>query len=180
MSFICEYEELDPHEQNDCYYPKGGISAVGVLKSGHGITDFANAAQCQTAIDAGNLIILKKIKAEYPEPSAIEGENPLACGNETITDGYDNVLEIIDFNVNATNDARIPQYNSSQFSGLIFYMCEEEQIRVVESGIDFTARGPIIPLTNKEKQKYLISAKWYNDVSEQSTVLHEAPEGIFV
>jgi hypothetical protein len=180
MSFICEYEELDDHEQNDCYYPKGGISAIGILKSGHSITDFSNATQMQAAITSGHLKIHKKIKAEYPEPSPVEGENPLACGNETVVDGFDNVLNVKDFNVNATNDALIPQLNSSQFSGIILYMCNEEQIRVKETGIDFVARGPIIPLTSKEKQHYLIDAKWYNQVNDQSTILHEAPEGIFV
>jgi hypothetical protein len=180
MSFTCNYEELDNHEQNDCYYPKGGISAIGILKSGHSIVNFSDATQMQTAIDDGFLIIQKKIKAEYPEPTAVEGENPLACGSETVTDAFEHVLEITDFNVNATNDARIPQLNSSQFAGLIIYMCEEEEIRVKETGINFVARGPIIPKSNKEKQHYLISANFLVNVNEQGLVLHEAPDGIFV
>jgi hypothetical protein len=180
MSQSCSFEDLDDHEQNDCFYPKGGISAIGILKADHGITDFSNAVQVQAAVDAGTLKILKKIKAEYPEPSAIEGENPLACGSETIFDGSDHNVEITDFNVNPTNDSRIVQYNTSQFSGIILYMCEEDQIRVKETGITFFARGPIIPKSNKEKQHYLISAKWSQSANEESTVLYEAPDAIFV
>jgi hypothetical protein len=178
MSQICSFEDLDDHEQNDCYYPKGGISALGVLKADHGITDFANATQVQDAIDAGNLKIIRNIKADLPEPSAVEGENPLACGSETIVDGYDYTVETTDFNVNPTNDEFYRKLNLSQFTGLILYMCEEEQVRVIEQGVNFGARL-VIPRSNKEKQHYLITAKWSQAVAEEFPVLHEAPEGIF-
>lgn len=178
MSHICSFEDLSDHEKNDCYYPKGGISAVGILKSNHGIVDFSNSTQVQSAIDAGNLKLILGIKAELPEPSAVEGENPLACGSETITDGYDYTFEVQDFNVNATNDEFYRLLNISQFAGLIFYMCEEEQIRVVEKTSSFNARL-VIPKSNKEKQNYLITAKWSQSVSESFPVLHEAPSGIF-
>jgi hypothetical protein len=179
MSQTCAYEELDPHEQNECYYRKGGITAYGVLKEGHGITDYSNAIQVQAAITAGNLIVFKKIKANYPEPTAVEGENVVACGSETITDGYDHTFEVKDFNVNANNDAVIVQLNNSEFSGLIWFYCEDEEVRVVERGVRFNARGPIGPETNKEKQHYLNTAKWYQGVQEPLPVLYDAPTGIF-
>jgi GTP cyclohydrolase II len=59
-------------------------------------------------------------------------------------------------------------------------MCEEDQIRVKETGITFFARGPIIPKSNKEKQHYLISAKWSQSANEEGTILYEAPDEIFV
>jgi hypothetical protein len=179
MSQICSFEDLDDHEKNDCYYPKGGIGALGILKSGHGITDFANATQLQDAIDDGKLKIIKNIKAELPEPSPVEGENPLACGSETIVDGFDYTVEATDFNVNNVNDEFYRKLNLSQFAGLILYMCEEEQLRVVESGVNFNARL-VIPRSNKEKQNYLVTAKWSQSVADEFPVLHEAPEGIFV
>jgi hypothetical protein len=179
MSQICSFEDLDDHEKNDCYYPKGGIGALGILKSGHTITDFSSQAQLQAAIDAGNLKIIKNIKAELPEPSPVEGENPLACGSETIVDGFDYTVEATDFNVNNINDEFYRKLNLSQFAGLILYMCEEEQLRVVETGVNFNARL-VIPRSNKEKQNYLVTAKWSQSVADEFPVLHEAPEGIFV
>lgn len=179
MSQTCTFEELSDHEQNECYHPKGGISSYGVLKTGHGITDFSNPTQVQAAITAGTLKLAKKVKCNYPEPSPVEGENPVACGSETIVDGFDHTFEIKDFNVNASNDEFYRQLNQSQFSGLIWYMCEEDQIRVVEKGVTFVARGPIIEESNKTKQLYLATAKWYLDVQEAFPVLYDAPAGIF-
>jgi hypothetical protein len=179
MSQICSFEDLDDHEKNDCYYPKGGIGALGILKTGHEITDFSSQAQLQAAIDAGTLKIIKNIKAELPEPSPVEGENPLACGAETIVDGFDYTVEATDFNVNNVNDEFYRKLNLSQFAGLILYLCEEEQLRVVENGVNFNSRL-VIPRSNKEKQNYLVTAKWSQSVADEFPVLHEAPEGIFV
>jgi hypothetical protein len=179
MSQICSFEDLDDHEKNDCYYPKGGIGALGILKTGHEITDFSSQAQLQAAIDAGTLKIIKNIKAELPEPSPVEGENPLACGAETIVDGFDYTVEATDFNVNNVNDEFYRKLNLSQFAGLILYLCEEEQLRVVETGVNFNSRL-VIPRSNKEKQNYLVTAKWSQSVADEFPVLHEAPEGIFV
>lgn len=175
---ICTFEDLTDHEKNDCYYPKGGISAFGILRTGHGITDFSNASQVQAAITAGTLKLVLNIKGELPEPSPVEGENPLACGSETIVDGYDYTFEVSDFNVNATNDEFYRLANLSQFKGIVFYMCEEQQVRVVETGVNFISRL-VIPRSNKEKQSYLITAKWSQSVKEPFPVLFEAPAGIF-
>lgn len=179
MSQNCSFEELDDHEKNDCYYPKGGISQVAILKTGHGITDFANSTQVDAAITAGTFKIIQNIKAELPEPSPVEGENPLACGSETVVDGYDYSVEITDFNVNNINDEFYRKSNLSQFPGLVLYMCEEDQIRVIEQGVTFNARL-IIPKSNKEKQHYLITAKWSQSVADEFPVLYEAPDGVFV
>lgn len=178
MSFDCTFEDLSEHEKNNCYYPKGGISAAAILLSGHGITDFSSAEQTQAAILAGKYKIISPIKAELPEPSPVEGENPSACGAETIVDGFDYTVEITDFNVNATNDEFYRLLNLSQFAGLVLYMCEEEQIRVIERGVNFVSRL-VIPRSNKEKQNYLITAKWSQSVQETMPVLYEAPVGVF-
>lgn len=178
MSTYCTAEDLSDHEKNDCYYPKGGISGVGILKTGHGITDFSNATQVQAAITAGTLKVIKAVKAELPEPSPIEGENPVACGSETIVDGFDYTFEVTDFNVNENNDEFYRLLNISQFSGIMFFMCEEEQVRVVENNVSFNARL-VIPRSNKEKQNYLVTAKWSQSVQESFPVLYDAPAGIF-
>ncbi len=178
MSTICTAEELDDHEANECYYPKGGISAIAILKSGHGITNFSDVTQTQAAITAGKYKIITPIKAELPAPSPVEGENPSACGSETIVDGFDYDIPFKDFNVNATNDEMYRQANLSQFSGVVLYMCAEDQIRVVEKGVNIVA-GLVIPASNKEKQNYPVNIKWSQSVQDTFPVLHEAPAGIF-
>ncbi len=178
MSILCNVEDLDDFEKNDCYYPKGGIGAIGVLKTGHGITNFSNTTQMQAAVTAGKLVIIKGIKAELPPPSEVEGENPLACGSETIVDGYNYELTWTDFNVNAINDESYRKLNISQFPGLILWMCQEDQIRVVEQTVSFGG-GINIPKSNKEKQNYPYKAKWSQSVQDSFPVLHEAPVGIF-
>lgn len=178
MSTICTDEELDDHEANECYYPKGGISAAAILKTGHGITNFANATQTQDAITAGKYKIITPIKAELPASSPVEGENPTACGADTIVDGFDYTVTFKDFNVNATNDEMYRQANLSQFPGIVLYLCAEDQIRVLERGINIVATL-VIPPSNKEKQYYQVTVKWSQSVQESFPVLHEAPAGIF-
>ena len=179
MSYVnYEPEELPAYEANECYYPKGGISKQAVLKEGHGITDFSDETQVNAAIAAGTFVVIEGLKSELPEPSVVEGESPVACGPETITDGYDYTLETMDFNVNEANDAFYAALNKSTFSGLVIYLCEQEKIRVIEKKITFNSRL-VIPRSNKEKQHYLITSKWYQDVNEPFPVLYDAPTGIF-
>lgn len=178
MSQFCEQEELDQHELNDCFFPKGGIPSFGVLKSGHGITDFSNAIQTQAAIDAGLLRIFNKVKANLPEASAVEGENVTGCGAETIVDGFDYTLDIKDFNINANNDALVRQLNSGEFEGLIFYMCDQDSIRVVLQKITAVATL-IIPETKRDKQYYHYIFKWYQSAQTDVPTLYDAPEGIY-
>lgn len=179
MSYVdCIPEDLPEYEANICYYPKGGISKVGILKTGHNITDFSNATQVQAAITAGTLVITGGLKADIPEPSPIEGENPIACGSDTIVDGFDNTANIIDFNVNAANDAFYNSLNKSQFAGIIFYLCQQDSVRVVEEPISFVSRYVSDP-SNKVKDRYLITAKWSTAVDDSIPVLYDAPVGIF-
>jgi len=179
MSYInCTPEDLPEYEANLCYYPKGGISKTFVLKEDHGITDFTDEEQVEAAITAGTMVIMGGLKGNLPEPSPVEGENPIACGSETIVDGYDYTAEIKDFNVNAGNDEFYRKLNQSQFSGFGMYLCEQNAVRVVEKGVTFNARL-VIPESNKEKQQYLVTAKWSQDVADPFPVLYDAPVGIF-
>lgn len=172
------FEDLPDHQYNECNYPKGGISGIGVLLSGHGITDFSSAAEWQTAINNGLAKIIKKIKAELPEPSPVEGENVVACGSETILDGFDYEFTIQDYNVNSTNDLFYSALNKVKSGGITFYMCEEDMVRTVERQVTFVSRL-FIPRSNKEKQHYLITAKWSQPVDTDFPALSLAPDGIF-
>lgn len=181
MSVDCTFEELDPHEQNGCYYPKGGIPAFGVLKNGWEaiITDWTNATQVAAAITAGKLVIAKKVKAELTEPSPVEDEAITGCGSaENITDGFDYTLAVVDFNSSAANDEFYNQLNRSSFSGLVFYNCDEETIFVVDKKVNFSA-ALSIPATNRTRQRYTTSVTWYASVNDGMPVRYPAPAGIF-
>lgn len=181
MSVECAFEELDPHEQNGCYYRKGGIPAFGVLKTGWEaiITDWTNATQVAAAITAGLLVIAKKVKAELTEPSAVEDEAITGCGTaENITDGFDYTLAVTDFNTNASNDEFYNQLNRSAFAGLVFYNCDADEIFVVDKKISF-AGSLTIPLTNRTRQRYTVAATWFASVNDGMPVRYAAPAGIF-
>lgn len=175
----CTFEELGAYEENLCYFPKGGASVAFVLKEGHGITDFSNATQVNAAIAAGDMVLMTKVKGSLPEPAAVEGENPVACGSETIVDGYDYTYEIINMNVNGTNDLFMADLNKSQFSGLGWYLCDQLAVRVVQQTVSFNARL-VQDVSNKIKDRYLITAKWYQAVNAPLPVLYDAPVGVFV
>lgn len=179
MSYVnCIPEDLPEYEANECYYPKGGISKTFVLKDGHNITNFSNPTQVNAAIAAKKLVLMGGLKGSLPEPSVVEGENPIACGSETIVDGYDYTAEIKDFNVNQANDEFYRKLNQSEFSGFGMFLCEQNSVRVIEKGVTFNSRL-VIPESNKEKQQYLITAKWSQDVADPFPVLYDAPAGVF-
>lgn len=176
----CNYNctELPEHEKSQCgAYRKGGISAIGVLECDHSITDFSNASQTYAAITGGKLTLIKGVKAEFPNASPIEGENPIACGAATIFDGIEYTLNIKDFNVTGSNDSFYEALNK-RTSYLILYYCQEEEVRVVEKQVSWTALPAMSPESNREKQMYTITAKWTSNVDE-FPVLYTAPSGIY-
>lgn len=179
MSYICSFEELDPHEKISCGYKKGGISAVAVLKKGHGITDYSNTTQVQAAINAGKFVIVDGIKGIVPEAAPIEGENPVACGAETILDGFNITTTWKDFNVSNNNNEFYRQLNNSAFEGLVLFYCQQNEIEVVEKKVTFAALPATSPESNKEKRFYNITAKYTKAVGDAFNSIYDAPEGIF-
>lgn len=176
---ICVPEDLTDHEVQLCTYRKGGISAIGILLPGYTTVDFSDAVEVQADITADLIKIVKTIKADLPAPTAVEGENVVACGSDTIVDGYDYVLNIKDFNVTGLNDTFYKILNNTKTAGIILYFCEEDEIRVVTTGVTFNA-ALVLPASNKEKQYYQITAKWSASVGDEFPTLLDAPAGIFV
>jgi hypothetical protein len=176
----CDYNctELPEHEKVQCgAYRKGGIVTVGVLECDHSITNFSNATQANQAINDGKLTLITGVKAEYPDATPIEGENPLGCGSATILDGFDHVLNIQDYNVTSANDSFFEALNK-RTTYLVWYYCQEEEIRVVEKKVTWVCLPAASPMSNKEKQKYTVTAKWSSGVDEFPT-LYTAPSNIY-
>jgi hypothetical protein len=175
----CDYNcvDLPYHEKVQCgNYKKGSIDAIGILNCGHEITDFSLAAQYTSAITAGDLRIIKGIKGELPDPSPVEGENTV--GSEAnILDGFDNVLNWLDFNVNSANDDFYEKLNQRS-AYVILFNKEENEVRVIERKTRFTALPANNPQSPTEKQRYSVVAKWKSNV-DQFPVAYTAPADIF-
>lgn len=178
MSTVVDCAELPDHVQQTCnQYRKGGMSAIAVLNEDAAIADYTSATDWQDAIDAGDVKIIKKIKATWPAASPVEGENPVPCGADTILDGMDESLTWKDFNVNGANDIFYAELNLKQNARIAIFFCQENEIRVVESAVTFAALFTA-PETSREKQMYSATAKWFNTAGEYNS-LFAAPAGIF-
>lgn len=176
----CDYNcvALPDHEQVDCgQFPKGGIFTVGVLECDHEISDFTSITETNNAIADGKLTLIKSVKASYPEATPVEGENPTACGAETILDGFDHILDLRDFNVRGENDTFYEALNQRS-TFLIWYNCQEQRLRVVEQQVVWAVKPATVPESNKEKQLYVGQIKWSSGVDE-FPVLSNAPTGIY-
>jgi len=166
--------DLPAHEKAICGdYLKGGIVSVGLLESDHTITNFSTASQYTTNINAGKLVLIDGIKAELPAPSPVEGENPVACGSETILDNMDRTVTWKDFNVEGNVDL-YDAMNLKQTKAIL-YECTNEKVTVIDALISWTAFR-VIPASNKEKQYFQVTGKWTLLAESQ---IYTAPSGIF-
>lgn len=179
MSVLQDCADVPDHIELGCNeFSKGGISAVAVMKCDHSITDFTSPAQWNAAIAAGEVKIIKQIKATVPEASPVNGENPVPCGSETILDLLEQTITWKDFNVDALNDDFYQQLNLAKRS-IAWYNCETEKIRVVDTcNVTFAALPAISPESNREKQYYPVTGSW-TSAPDEFPVLYNAPAGVF-
>lgn len=173
----CNYNcaELPEHEIVDCnQYPKGGIDAMAVLDCDHGITDWTSAEDWQTAIDSNKATIITQIKGELPDPSPVEGDNPVGAGPDTILDGFDRTFTWTEGNVTAGNIDMINRLNKWK-GPLVFREANENRITVIdETGTYVVMRG--VPNSKKNKQMIKGTYKWsaFNEPA-----IYDEPAGIF-
>lgn len=179
MPNACDYNctGLPEHEQIQCgEWLKGGVGAAAFLDCDHGITDWSDQTEWQSAIAAGKVKIVTPIKAHLPEPSAVEGENPNGCGAATIVDTYDRTVEIKDFNVTQGNIDFYNQLNRQKKQMVLFQGCDnDDRIYVIDRSISFNARN-MIPESKGEKQVFMITGTW---TSFDMPTFFDAPTGIF-
>lgn len=178
VNYLCS--DIGDHELVTCnQYPKGGISAIALLELDHTIADWSNATQWTTNRDNGKAHIIggQGFKAEYPDASPVEGENPSACGAATILDALDHVVNAEDYNVKAANDTFWENANGQIFNAALFH-CVDETISVIEQQVTVVALPPNAPKSNREKRRYMIKLTWTSKPSE-FPVQYTAPSGIF-
>lgn len=179
VNYLCS--DIGDHELVTCGdYKKGGISAIAFLERDHTITDFTNASSWTTNINSGKAHIIggQGFKAEYPDPSPVETENPSACGATNILDGFDHQLNFMDANVKSQNDTFWENVNM-QIGYLVFFHCQDDLISVVDD-IDCTwiVTPANAPYSNKERRRYQGKVTWFSKPNV-FPVLTTAPSGIF-
>lgn len=179
MSFVDCDADLPSHIEANCnQFKHGGFSAVALLKIGQTtITDFTNPTQWATAEANGDALIIRSIKAQMPEPSAVTVDNPVACGAEQIIDGYNATFGWIDANVNSANDNLYNLLHKTRRS-LVIYNCSEGEIRHINETVTFQAI-PMYPAGKTEFQTYSVTASWTTKPETIIPTLYTAPAGIF-
>jgi hypothetical protein len=164
LSFL-DCAELPDHVATDCNdYKQGGAPSVAILNLDHTITDFSNDAQWAANIAAGKVKIINRVKASIPENAEVTSENPVACGAQTILDGWDWTMEILDGNRNAFNDSFYENLNLKS-AAVVLWMKDEGEVTVVNRACTFKAK-PIFPGSNRERQQYKIIGEWSTKPNE--------------
>jgi hypothetical protein len=174
----CNYNcaDLPAHEQVSCgNYRKGGINAVAIVDCGHTITDWENATQWQTNIDAGLVTLIQPVRGAIPDPSPVEGPNPNGCGSENTLDDFDRTATWIDFNVTAANITFYNALNKRIANLVVYHGCDTPEITVIENNVNFVAMRRVDE-NKRVKQSFAVTAKW-TSLDEPS--LYDAPAGIF-
>jgi len=161
---------------------KGGIKHAFVIKQGQTtITDWENEGQWLAAIANGDVIMIEEIRGEYPEPSEVEADKLIGCGNDTELDGFNHVFNWQDRAVNQANNEFYQDLNGcTRYFG--WFDCQQngtDIIHVVE-GIDvsFVCKPAVIEAGSNTIQRYMCSAKWTSNF-DQFPVQYTAPSGIF-
>jgi len=180
MSLITNCTALPDHLVLACNtYKKGGISAVAIIDPTASIPDFTSTTDWNAAIALGTVKVIKNVKGIIAPGAPVEGENALACGSQTMLDGFDNTITWKDFNVTYENDLFYATLNISRAYIAVYY-CQEQEIRVFTPTqlIQFSTPPATSPESNREKQMYETTAKWFDDAGAFNPV-YNAPPNIF-
>jgi|SRR6478752_101485 len=182
MSQNCNYgcASLPAHQQVTCNdYAVGGISAAALIECDQTtITDYTNATQWNAALASGVAKLILDIKGEIPAASPVLVDNPVGCGAQQIVTGMDNTAIWTDANVIGGNDDLYAKLNLRKMY-LVLFMCEEGQIRVSESPVDFQAVPVVVPNNSRAMQMYNVTASFFTKTGEIPFQLYSAPSGIF-
>lgn len=158
----CNYgcEEMPEHLLNLCGdWNYGGSDSVAFLECDHSIIDFSDATEWNTNIAANKVHFAKLVKVDYPDASPVEGENPVGGDTETVLDGLDHVLNIMDFNVQNANDTFYETANTRKFH-TVWREVTNNKIRVVEIACTVVALPANLPQAKSEKSRYNVQVKW--------------------
>ena len=152
--------DLPDHEQIACEeYLNGGIDALSLNQPDAVVNDYAVAEDWQTEIDASRIKIITGIRAEFPDPTPTEVDNPVGGGASTIITGMECQLNVLDYHSTAQNDQFWAEANGKKFK-IAWREPENGIIKVVERLCTVIATPVMVPGDNKQLQRYNVVIKW--------------------
>jgi hypothetical protein len=171
------FTALSPMEKIQCgNWLRGGIDGIIVFATNAVIEDYTVLANWTALISAGTAVKIENVKGTINDPSVVEGENPIGCGTDNVVDGGDYQVDIMDFNVNATNDLRYAQINGGIYY-IAIHTCEG-QLLIVEAPVTANTPQANVPTSNKEKQRYATNYKW-SGTTDFAYIRITSPAGLF-
>jgi hypothetical protein len=118
-------------------YDSGGSELI-LIKCGINISNPSDPAEIQALIDAGSLIRITGIAGGMDEPSAVDVDDPVACGS-TVTLTYDRTLTWQDGKV---SQAVVQWYNDMKldsFGGALLKECSQNRWNWVDATVKLTS-----------------------------------------
>lgn len=148
----CYYYDPYPSD-TDCdtesIYLGGGDELI-LGKCGTTLTDPSDAVEVQALIDAGSLLRITGIAGGLDEPSAVDVDDPTACGS-TITISYDRTLTWQDGKV---SQAVVEWYNDNKrtnFSFALLKECAQDRWNLIDATVKLSS-SRLMPAKNNELQ----------------------------
>jgi hypothetical protein len=174
-SYSC-FDNLPVYSENVCEVNRlTGISAVGIIDNDYTFIDYTDAAEWAAAIAAGDVQIIKEIKANYPEAEEVTITNPRR-GTPDILTKFNHTLSVMDANVDGSNDSFYEQLNIIGKFKLAWFYYEEDEIRVVEQPCRCIAKPA--KADENDVQQYMVTFGWQS-APDEFPVLYTAPANIF-
>jgi hypothetical protein len=181
MSIYTDCTVIGDHDILPCAPIFGGVSSLAYLLKGHGITDYSSEAQWLVAIAAGKAkVVTDNVMAEQPTISPVTSSNIDACGPADLMVGSDATINIMDFNVNATNVDFYAALARQKKGALVLNLCGEEGTMRIYEDVQFRSSGSAnLPLTNRDKQQFDVQVLLYKNVGQRIYETAETPDNIF-
>lgn len=172
-ALYCE-TELPAFDQDICHNEPSRIIAVAYLRTDHGISNFENAGQWQSAIDAGKVVVIKSVSGEEAEqsPKKIDG-----FGREKSRTTA--LAQTVNYEHNFSGSpAQTNFYNALNYASdryFAYYTAGKKLFVVSDATVDVNARRSI-PKTLDDIIKWMVTVEWDSQVMPVEMV---GPESIF-
>ncbi len=169
---------VDYDAGNACATYKGGANQILFIKCSSTIDDTSTGAEIESAITAGDVILIENVKLNWDEPSAVTVDPLVGCMTETVA-AYDHTVTMIDRNVTA---ATIDWYNSANastgftFGAAMIYECDAQRTTYIDVPLQMQG-GRVFPDQNNALQNHAMTLTFRSTKGAMPII--PTPDGIF-
>lgn len=148
-------QETGEHEEVLCQrYLNGGSSVFIAILKGNRIADPSDPDEINQGISEGWAKVVTGITLDIPRGSDITATNPVACGEDIVTNRT-NTVNILDANITLATSAFWSAIDGTNISQIIAFDCETDFATFVNpAGLIAISAGFVMPPTNSEFQRY--------------------------